>query len=804
MTDNNKRINQLLERLESLTKRQETFAKEILELREELKSMTTTCMGDFEQLAEEEQPNATMNESISEPVNVDIAEQTIIEPEPRAIRERHRVIEEVQSSPKQTNKIPHGKSNLEKFIGENLINKIGIAITVIGVAVGAKYSIDHQLISPLTRIILGYLVGAGLLGFGIKLKQKYENYSAVLVSGAIAIMYFITFAAYNFYGLIPQAFAFALMVTFTAFTVVAAIKYDKQVIAHIGLVGAYGVPFLLSDGSGKVGVLFSYMAIINIGILVIAFKRYWKPLSYSSFILTWLIFVSWYLFNYRADSHFGLAFTFLLIFFAIFYATFLAYKLLNNEQFVFGDIMLLLINSFLFYGLGYVTISQHETGKELLGLFTLANAVLHFIVSVVIYKRKLADKNLFFLVSGLVLVFLTITVPVQLDGNWVTLLWVLEAALLFWIGRTKNVQVYEILSYPLMALAFISLARGWSLAYFQYPISNEITRMTPIFNIHFLTSALFVAGFVFINWTNRGKQYLTGDRAGTNMLTLAGFGIPAVLLLVIYCTFMLEISHYWDQLYFESFKMVKVQGLAAPEKYYDYDLKKFKSIWLINYSMLFLSILSFVNMRRIKHSVLGFLTLGLAVFSIVAFHTQGLYQLSELRESYLQQTMAEYYHRGNFNIGIRYISYAFAAMMIFSVYKYLRQEFLQPITPALKNSFEIMVYTSIIWVASSELLTWMDILKSDQSYKLGLSILWGVYALMLIVIGIGRKKQHLRVGAISLFGVTLLKLFFYDISHMSTIAKTIVLVSLGVLLLIISFLYNKYKHIIAEEHEDPA
>src|SRR5690606_10266054 len=113
-------------------------------------------------------------------------------------------IEKKLPVPKRTTGL---KLGTEKFIGENLINKIGIVITVIGVAIGAKYSIEHDLISPLTRIILGYLTGAGLLGFGIRLKQKYENYSAVLVSGAMAIFYFITFAAYSFYSLFPQGMA---------------------------------------------------------------------------------------------------------------------------------------------------------------------------------------------------------------------------------------------------------------------------------------------------------------------------------------------------------------------------------------------------------------------------------------------------------------------------------------------------------------------------------------------------------------------------------------------------------------------
>ena len=68
-----------------------------------------------------------------------------------------------------------------------------------------------------------------------------------------------------------------------------------------------------------------------------------------------------------------------------------------------------------------------------------------------------------------------------------------------------------------------------------------------------------------------------------------------------------------------------------------------------------------------------------------------------------------------------------------------------------------------------------------------------MYALILIGLGIWKGKKHLRIGAIALFTITLVKLFFYDISLLGTIAKTIVFVVLGILLLIISFLYNKYK-----------
>ena len=494
MPDNANKINQLNAKLESLLARQEDFYREINEIKIELGRLQ----------------NADINQRLDEHLQVK-ADSSEAEPDIISNKEKPRLI------PDQINKVPVEqkesilnkpakksaiKSDFEKFIGENLINKIGIAITVIGVSIGAKYSIEHELISPLTRIILGYLIGLGLLGFGIKLKTNYENFSAVLVSGAIAILYFITYAAYSFYNLFPQGIAFLLMLAFTCFTVVAAFKYNKQVIAHIGLVGAYAVPFLLSEGSGKVVILFTYITIINIGILIIALKKYWKPLYYSSFISSWVIFSAWYFSRYEFNQHFNLAFLFLLIFFVIFYIMIVAYKLIHKDKFSAPDILLILANAFIFFGLGYALLSEQKSVSQFLGLFTLGNALIHFVVATVIYKQKLFDRNLLYLVAGLVIVFITIAIPIQLDGNWVTLLWAGEAALLFWIGRTKEVPVYEKLSYPLMYLAFFSIIQDWLKVQIDYSLEKPTLRNTPIFNIYFLNTLLFAAFFALINYIN--------------------------------------------------------------------------------------------------------------------------------------------------------------------------------------------------------------------------------------------------------------------------------------------------------------
>jgi len=790
MNENSEKLTKLFNWMDDLSRRQLKVNSELNEIRfeiEQLKAIenqeniSSKPEIEIEKILQKEQTANFHPEFASEYQPEEIEKSTNFQSNPTS-----QTSEKSQTSSNAGNEI-------EKFIGENLISKIGIVITVIGVAIGTKYAIDHQLISPLTRIILGYIFSFGLLGIALRLKKDYENYSAVLLSGSMAILYFLTYAAYSFYQLMPQMMAFALMVIITVFTVFAAIKYDKQIISHFGLVGAYAVPFLLSENSGNVLILYSYMAIINIGILIISFLKYWKPLYYSSFILTWIMYLSWYKSSYQMAEHFDLALTFLIIFFTIFYVSFLAYKLRKNETFERDDILLLLSNSFLFYAIGYSILDDHETGKHMLGLFTVCNALIHFTVSTIIYKQKLADRNMFYLVSGLVLVYITIAVPVQLDGNWVTMLWAGEAALLFWIGRTKNNPVYEILSYPLMLLALVSIIQDWGTGpYLKQPHIDII----PLFNINFLNSLLFLAAFGFITILSRNKKHSTPSGIQNEINSIISFAIPTIFLAVLYFSIRMEIESFFQQQLIHSETINTVAGQSEPIHTVNVNILKFKSLWIMNYSLLFLTILSFFNIRKLKNQQLGLINLGLNLLAIATFLIEDLYILGQLREKYLLAPASQSYPIGTIYIGIRYISLAFIALMIFATYKYIHQKFLEK---DFKLDFDILLYTCILWIGSSELIHWIDIAGSTQSYKLGLSIFWGVYSLLLISIGIWKKKKHLRIGAIALFAVTLIKLFLYDISDMETISKTIVFVSLGVLLLIISFLYNKFRNIISEE-----
>jgi uncharacterized membrane protein len=692
-------------------------------------------------------------------------------------------------------KVKREKTPIEEFIGTNLLNKVGIAILVLGISYGVKYSIDHELINPVTRIILGYLAGLILIGLAIKIKPNYKTFSAVLLSGGMATLYFITFAAYDLYELFPQAMAFVLMVLFTAFTVFAAIQYDQKAIAIIGLVGAYGVPFLLSDGSGRVVVLFSYMAVVSTGILLLAFRKEWKSLYYLAFGLTWIIFAAWYFDRFSVDEYLWTSLIFSTVFFVTFYITFLAYKLIQSDPLMRWDIVLLLLNSFIYFGFGYYSIQGHESGDLFLGLFTVFNAILHFVACYFIYTRQKATKDTLYFVAGMVLVFLTLAVPVQLDGNWVTWVWAGEAALLFWIGRTKSFPVYERLSYIMILLAISSLFDDWRV-YDYYSLETDPQYFIRLFlNVHFLTSMLVVASLGWILKLSVDKRFPepVGKLQPAFVWVLSG-----LLFVVLYTSFFKELSNYWMQLYFESSVMM-IESAGSKYPIYDADVLSFKRIGMLIYSALFGIVLSVVNWRFIKNNYLTVACLLFNVLVLLSFVFGGLNSLGELRHSYIYQTDVQYYFRDYGHIAIRYVALVFVLPLLWFNRKHIQNELLKP---EIKKANLTLFHIFVLILLSSEVVHWLELAGITDSFKLGLSILWGAYALMLIVLGLKKEEKYLRIMAIVLFSVTLVKLFLYDMADMSTIAKTIVMIILGVLLLVASFLYNKVKKKTDDETTD--
>ena len=449
----------------------------------------------------------------------------------------------------------------EKFIGENLIMKLGILIVLIGVAIGGKYALEHQLLSPTMRIIIGTLFGAALQGVAIKLKKEYKKLSAVLASGAMATLYFMTYFAYDFYGLIPMPVAFVLMTLITVATVWQACTYDMEVIAIIGLVAAYVIPFMLSTGEGSPWALFSYISIINAGVMFISVKRYWRILFVSAYVSSWFIYgVVYRTLDFPETSDAVKLLVFLFINFVIFYVTFLAYKVKHKMIFQNFDIVYLLSNSFMFFGLGYNVMFNNETLASYVAWFSFANALIHGIVAFILIKKNMVDKSVYRLITGLAISFVTIAIMVWATGHWLTMFWMLEGTVLFTVSRISKRPFYEKMSYPVFFLALISLIIDWG-----NPNGGHLRMLTPLFEafasyrsmwdtttaavqgnaLSIINTVVFIMLCIFIGVVDNRYPMVEDEETQNSWMNLANKCLRVMAVFVVSAAILVHIERPW-------------------------------------------------------------------------------------------------------------------------------------------------------------------------------------------------------------------------------------------------------------------
>ncbi len=782
------KLDDLLRRLEELQQLHQNTSVEIIRLRKEIKLLQKEIKGYSSEPAPiskaakiDEVPPAQIKEEKIPEVNIDFSKTkgpSVPPPLPRKKKSN--------PAPEKPDFTPEKAFDLEAFIGGNLINKIGILILIIGLGLFIKYAIDNGFFPPIVRLILSYLAGLSLVGIGYGLKAKYKAYSAVLFSGGMAVLYFSTYGGNAFIepALIPRTTAFILMVVFTVVTVIAALIYDLQIIALLGLVGAYAVPILLSDGSGDYKLLFSYIAIINTGILAISVRRDWRISLYTAFLLTWPMFAFWLMMSFDSDMSSGVVWFFAITFFVIFYIALVIYHLFNKKEFTGDNFFFLILNALIFYGLG-VVILNIKSMENAQGFFTLINALVHLIVSLAVYNR-LEDKKLFFVASGLFCLFLTMAIGIEFEAETRVLLWLVQAALIFAIGRRFSLWIYEVISLLVLFIGISSLLGIWIEGYYEAKIHLKV-----ISNKYFLTSALALMTFSVFGWLN--KKWPAQPETPSSYILKAL--TPVLIFACLYLMFFHEIYHQFSQAHLNT----------PPGSQFNNGMLHFRTIWLINYSLVYGCILMLVNRFFIKNRTFGQIVSILSFFVIIAFLMGAFFSLSDLREAYLNPALTPEVVETSYWIWIRYLTYLLVLTTLYLIHLSLDQ-FDQ--AKEIRSFFRLFVHLVILVMLSSELTTAMRLLFSVESnslaHNVGFSILWALYSLMMIMIGFRRRSKILRVAAIILFGITLLKVFFVDLVDISTESRILLFVAIGVLLLITSYLYQRHGHVLLGDEEEGA
>ena len=431
-----------------------------------------------------------VEETIEQPVeqSIPIAKQEIKREEPITVKPTiKQLLEEQQPStvytpPPQKPSFFERNPDLEKFIGENLISKIGIGILVLAIGFFVKYAIDNNWIGPVGRVGIGLLCGAILVGLAHKLRNGYKAFSSVLVGGGLAVFYFtITLAHQKFqlFGSTPTV-AFIIMIVITAFAVAISLLYDRQELAIISLIGGFASPFMVSDGSGHYQTLFIYLIILNTGLLVMAYNKAWRLLNLLAFIFTVLIFGGWLMFSNDSDTgSYRNGFIYATIFYLLFFAINIANNIKENKKFIASDFGILLANTALYFGAGlFCILNMHA--EQYKGLFSASMGVFNLAASYFLFRNRKVDTNILYLLIGITLTFISLTAPLQLHGNYITLFWASEAVLLFWLYQKSKISILQLSSLIIWVAMLLSLLMDWNNVY-----SDTTLFINIIFNFQF-------------------------------------------------------------------------------------------------------------------------------------------------------------------------------------------------------------------------------------------------------------------------------------------------------------------------------
>ncbi len=647
--------------------------------------------------------------------------------------------------------------DLETLVAGKLFLWVGMIAGTLAVSFFLKLAFERQWIGPTGRVLLGGVVGCALLALAERLRLRgYQAYAHVLSGGGILILYLSVYAAFSFYHLIGQPPAFALMALVTATAVVLAARYDAYAIAVLGLIGGFMTPPLLSTHVDNEVGLFGYVALLDAGVLALAYFKRWRSLNYLAFAATWLTFAGWAA-RFYDEPKLWLTLFFLTLFFVMFAALAVVHNVLKERRARWFDVSLILTNATLYFGTSYLMLDMyrqhikstwHWQGPHALllaGFFGL----LYFIAR---HKHR-ADKLLTYTYVAGAVTFLTMAVSIMLDQQWVTIGWAVEALMLTWVGLKADEDAPRFAALPVFAVAVMHwfIVDVQAFGYDQFYRPDVI--FYPLLNKRAVSCVVLVGVCAGIVWLYRryAERVDEDDRDILTNLFLVFGNVLAVTLLT------LDLNDY--------FRQAIGQAQTAGN-----------------------SIDTLANMQQFTLTVLWTLycALALAVGLVRRLKVLRVAALFGLMAPVVKLLMVDalYYsapwHTTIFNP--TFLTFALCvAVLAFCVGAYARAPHVAPdergiAVAALLATANVLALVGLSLEAMGHFnrvkaLTWalpdpwVEAAHVENNKQLSLTFIWTTYAAGAFVIGFRRNRVALRYGALALLAVAGLKVLCFDATY---------------------------------------
>lgn len=352
------------------------------------------------------------------------------------------------------------ESDLESRIGSHWLNRIGIAAVLIGVSYFLKYAFDNNWIGPGGRVTIGLIAGIAVVLWSENFrKHGYPIFCHSLKAVGIGVMYLSLWAAFHVYSLIPSAAAFLAMLAVTASTAALALAQNAEILAAFALTGGFSTPLLLSTGENKELQLFSYVALLDLAAVVMVARKPWRRLLALAYIGTLVLYLGWYA-EFYTRPQLNPTVAFATLFFVIFAIAPLMARQPESEAAPFAAVPLFLafVNAGVYFLQVYVMFE--EVDKHTMAWFALALAGVYIFLSrqtQQYYPDPGNAQRLHYLHLALAIGFITIAIPIRLDGHWITIGWLAESAVLLWLSDRIRSGLLSIFAVCALGLGVIRL-----------------------------------------------------------------------------------------------------------------------------------------------------------------------------------------------------------------------------------------------------------------------------------------------------------------------------------------------------------
>ena len=384
------------------------------------------------------------------------------------------------------------------LLGGNTVVRVGLLVLFIGLAFLARYAVENALLPPEARLAAIAAAGIALFVLGVRLRSRAPDrrgYAITLQGGGVAVLYLPFFAAFRLYQFLPAGPAFVALALVCAFSTAIALAQDAQALAFIGFAGGFAAPVLVSTGDGSHVALFGYYLLLGVGIAAIAWLRAWRALNVLGFVATFAVAAAWGVLKYRPEQ-FASTEPFLVAFFLLYLLASLFYALRHGHGAKRAvDATLVFGTPLVAFGLQAGLVRDVPHG---LAFSALALAALYVALGAWLLRRRAGDKQVHRWLAqcflALALGFVTLAVPLALEGRWTPAVWAVEGTAVYWMGRRQQRWLARAFGLALQVFAaLLFFGSGGPLQQGAWPVANAA----------FLGAAMLAGAALTIGWWAR-------------------------------------------------------------------------------------------------------------------------------------------------------------------------------------------------------------------------------------------------------------------------------------------------------------